>query len=369
METKELTDALAKSTWEIVPKLRMGASGDNAAFSPLSLHELFALIANGADHARAEDLKAVLHLGEKDVPRLNGLYQSYHERVRGLEGEPLKIANAIWLLEGSKVDPVLAEELESAYMAKIATFDSPSDAALRAINDWTKEATRGRIEKLLDSLSPEYRAVLADAIAFDGKWELPFDPKATRDHAFASPGGSTTVRMMNLYANRMEYTETKAYQALRVPFSKGEFSMTFVLPRKASAADWLSQQTVSTWAEVSNTMKRRRGSVSIPRFKVVDEHDLLPVLTNLGHGKLFSPGTLTNFAPSLSGVPIGKMFQKVMVEVDEQGARAAAVSGAAALTSAPVDAPFEFIADRPFVFSIEDAKDGKILFVGLVNRP
>jgi serpin B len=62
---------------------------------------------------------------------------------------------------------------------------------------------------------------------------------------------------------------------------------------------------------------------------------------------------------------LSTVAQSVFVAVDEHGTEAAAVTGGAMTTSAPV--PFEV--DRPFAFAIVDRSTGAILFLGTINDP
>ena len=60
---------------------------------------------------------------------------------------------------------------------------------------------------------------------------------------------------------------------------------------------------------------------------------------------------------------------KAFVEVNEEGTEAAAATGVAmGLKSMPFDMNV-FRADRPFLFFIEDAASGLILFMGRVEDP
>lgn len=55
--------------------------------------------------------------------------------------------------------------------------------------------------------------------------------------------------------------------------------------------------------------------------------------------------------------------------MDETGTEAAAVTGVeAGETSAPAD-PFEFVADRPFLYAIRHRETGAVLFLGQVTDP
>jgi serpin B len=59
------------------------------------------------------------------------------------------------------------------------------------------------------------------------------------------------------------------------------------------------------------------------------------------------------------------------VEVGEEGTEAAAVTEIAMPTSAGPELnppkPFEMIVDRPFLFTIVDARSEMILFMGVIN--
>jgi Serine protease inhibitor len=69
---------------------------------------------------------------------------------------------------------------------------------------------------------------------------------------------------------------------------------------------------------------------------------------------------------------ISLILHKAFVSVDENGTEAAAatvvVVNAMAMPGSPVE-PFQFKADRPFLFLIRDNPTGTILFVGRVMNP
>ena len=62
---------------------------------------------------------------------------------------------------------------------------------------------------------------------------------------------------------------------------------------------------------------------------------------------------------------IQDVFQKAVIEVNEHGTEAAAVTGImAGATSSKRTEPIEFRADKPFTFVIRDNISGEILFMG-----
>ena len=64
------------------------------------------------------------------------------------------------------------------------------------------------------------------------------------------------------------------------------------------------------------------------------------------------------------------VFQKVKIEVNEEGTEAAAVTEAVAATeSAPMEDPINLHLDNPFVYGIIDLETGTPLFLGLLEDP
>ena len=75
----------------------------------------------------------------------------------------------------------------------------------------------------------------------------------------------------------------------------------------------------------------------------------------------------------MSDVPmcIDEVLQKVRVQVDEDGTRAAAATALIMKTMAmqETEPPVEMTVDRPFVFVIADARTGAVCFAGAIENP
>jgi len=84
----------------------------------------------------------------------------------------------------------------------------------------------------------------------------------------------------------------------------------------------------------------------------------------VGMEKIFYSGSLMNIMddPRLF---VEYVDHKAVIEVDEKGTRAAAVT-IISIGKSAYERPKEFIADRPFFFVIRDEKSGMILFMGKV---
>jgi serpin B len=86
----------------------------------------------------------------------------------------------------------------------------------------------------------------------------------------------------------------------------------------------------------------------------------------MGMGIAF--GAQADFSGIASGIFISRVLHKAVIEVNEQGSEAAAATIGEMTKGAPPE-PFEFIVNRPFLFTIADDRTGSILFMGKVAEP
>ena len=71
-------------------------------------------------------------------------------------------------------------------------------------------------------------------------------------------------------------------------------------------------------------------------------------------------------------ISIDEVIHRALVEVNEEGTEAAAVTAVRmclAAERAPKPSVFQMIMDRPFFFAIRDDHSNMILFMGAVNDP
>ena len=106
---------------------------------------------------------------------------------------------------------------------------APEESRAR-INDWVAEETGDKVRNLLQpgSIDPSTRLVLTNAIYFNASWHWPFDRRQTKMHPFhLEGGGSVDVPMMTETSKDCYgYAKGDGYQAVDVPYSWGEMSMT-----------------------------------------------------------------------------------------------------------------------------------------------
>lgn len=304
----------------------------------------------------------------------------------------LAVANSIWGRASVR------EQYKNMVKSKAAADAYPLPREAAPINQWVGEKTNGVITHLLDSIDPSTVAVLVNAVYFKGKWKLPFDSKLTEKGVFYTGGGEKSVMMMKMNNEKFEYSELSLsdgkcvenemgmsfdtpvpkgdVQIVKLPYGKGSYSAHVALPiaRDGLGLDELVKHLADspqTWSQVmQNKSSRRSLNLTLPRFKATyGVESLTEALQALGVTTPFStsPNKFNRMAEE--DVSISDVLHKCVIEVDEEGTVAAAVTGITMRMTSIPEPPMPFYVDHPFLFIISENKSGSILFAGRIDDP
>ena len=262
-----------------------------------------------------------------------------------------------------------------------ADFASDPDTQRDKINAWASEKTRGKISELISPgvLTRSHLLVLANAIAFKGFWQNQFDRNATHPDTFTlADGTQVEVPMMSRKEGFRLHTEfdpknysQPRFQVAELLYRGDELSMVIILPGKPDGLPELeSKLTLKTLAEWLNSAHEAHGArISLPKFRIETSSMMFKgPLQKLGMSDAFD-AVKADFGGMFSRpTPLFLDFvvQKAVVEVNEEGSEAAAVT---AVSGAKSEAAMNFRADRPFLFLIRDRAHGTILFMGRYEKP
>jgi len=351
-------------------------SEENLFFSPLSIRLALSMVYNGASGDTQAAIAEVLEAQELSLSELNWANaQLVRWLVEGSQAEEetpvqVQIANGLWVDQALTLRPQFLQALASNYQAVVNWVDLGSRQTVEDINTWVEDRTQGKIDRLVDRLSRDDLMVLLNAIYFKGEWTQPFDPSRTEPRLFTRPDGSQVEVPMMAQSGRYGYLETDQLQVVRLPYGEGEMEMLVLLPKEGVDPESLrAELNPDTWREWTGSLRSRAGSVQIPKFQLAYETDLIPVLEQLGMGIAFS--NRADFSQMTSEpARISKVLHKAVIEVNEEGSEAAAVTGVIiSRTSIDREEPFQFVADRPFWFAIRDPQTETVLFMGAVAAP
>ena len=333
------------------------AEGGNVLLSPASLTLALGMAAEGAE---GETLTAILTaLGAEDASELGDVVP-----------EEIKSANAAFVAQGLPLKGDYIDRLNEAYGAEWFDLDAE---VVEVVNAWVAEHTDGLIEKLLSQApDPQTGLILINAIAMDAKWEKPFKDYNTIEDDFHAPQGDVSVEMM-YQREFFDYVERDGLQIVRLPYAGGALEMWIALPGEGVSIgldgllDALAEQGMDY---LKDGAEEREVDLFLPKFDLTTENSLSDALKALGLEAPF--GSDADFS-GISEVPlrIDEILQKVRVQLDEEGTKAAAATAAivACMALIPEEEPVEVRADRPFAFVIADAETDSVCFAGVVENP
>lgn len=347
---------------------KLGTKEGNLFFSPYSVSSALGMTYAGARGNTAKEMKEALHF-QMDQPELNSAFKSLNRKLAATAnkaGQKLNIANAL-VLTGGNVSGEFKAILKKNYDAKIF------GGGLETINDWVKQKTEGKIEKILEELDPNSVCVLLNAIYFKGIWESQFQKNQTHDAPFSvSASNKVTVPLMYQKSDFKLLIE-KDFKAVSIPYKEKNLSMVILLPETVDGLPALEKQlTPQSLKELVEKLDKQRVQemeLFMPKFKLETSYNLKPQFQKMGMKDAF--GRAADF--SGMGWPQGDLWisqikHKAFVEVNEEGTEAA---GATAVEMGTKSIPYYpvFRADHPFLFIIQDNQSGSILFMGRIVNP
>jgi serpin B len=361
---------------------RLSAKPGNLFFSPESISTAFAMTYAGAHGQTAAEMARVFHFtlpADRLHPAIGALLTGMNAPHQGYA---LSVADALWAEKDENFLPVYLKLVETNYGAGFqpVDFKSAPDSVRATINQWVEKQTNNKIQNLLGpgTVTPLSRLILTNAIYFKAAWADQFSKNATENEDFHLSAGKTIQAPTMRNSGGYYYLKGPSFQALLLPYEKGEISMLILLPDNVDGLPSLDRSLTSSnldkWMASLNYADR--VVVSLPKFKITQQFELSSTLEGLGMKSAFDPNS-ADFS-GMTGdksLVISAAIHKAYIDVDENGTEAAAATAvvmemATAMASqyAPPP-PIIFTADHPFLFLIRENASGAILFMGRVTDP
>ncbi|NMO96123.1 serpin family protein [Paenibacillus lemnae] len=342
----------------------------NLLLSPYSISGALALAYNGSAGETSEEMKQVLGWSGLTMDEINEGNSQLRLLLERGSGVTLNTANSIWIQQEYTLQEDYLARLQDFYKAEAHTADLSSEIFVKDINQWVEQQTDGMIKELYEK-PPDIVAALVNTIYFNGGWMQTFDPEFTSEQDFKLDDGSLKKVPMMHMEHGFSYKESENWQAVRLPYGDGRMHMLVIVPRESSSLVQLHEQL---WKDPSLWEKDYTFEIvklGLPKFKAESTLELIDVMKALGMS------TATNSMKAdfsgmtgSKGLFISEVKHKAIVDIDEEGTEAAAVTAVGMEESgAPPEKPIEMTADRPFFFAIEDRDTGAWLFMGSVHDP
>ena len=312
------------------------------------------------------------------------LYTSFRILLRQLNNfssnanNTLELANAIALQSEYSLLPTYLHIVKNRLKAEIFSinFQVKGKQAAEKINQWVNRKTRGKIDTILKgNPTADTRMVLLNALYFKGTWEHSFRKDKTKDMEFTyGKDKEVKVPMMNQAFEKLKYARFNEGELVELPYSGNTLSMLLFLPADTSTNSSSINDTISsTFAQAALRKQqesleyKNRVNLMLPRFNISSSYSLKPALQSMGIEAAFDPdsanfGRMTN----QKDLMVAEVLHKAVVEVNEQGTEAAAVSAMRVRTRSRRNVVYF---NRPFLFAIRYNRLQLTLFAGIVNKP
>lgn len=386
----------------------LGISDKNRIFSP---HSLLAVLFMALEGSRNKDeIKKNLGITEKF---------KFPVEFTNIRQNKLFSANSIWHDTGFSFNEWV--DILKPYETEIFGEDFDSLECATKMNKWVSTSTCGKINHIIDETNSSIPLVIMNAIYFKGIWLKQFTKKSTSPEIFYNKCG-TNVNVMTMKSHEeYKYFIGKDFQAVEIPYKNNELSMIVIMPikyypvqefgiegstvvrnnspstlclnefntvlnfgqevtlpinssKEEKIIKDLADNNIIEIVRVSkrgnikknetpididfaldklNNGDKRKIHLHLPKFKIESEFDLTSLVSGLGIKGAF-------------GLPAYKTLQKAIIEVDEVGTEAAAVTVMYLKCASREDKTVKF--DHPFTFLIRENKTKAIIFTGNINN-
>ena len=345
--------------------------GENIFISPLSISMALGMTLNGARGETADSMRATLALHGLSQDEINNAYRTLIDLLRGLDPRvTFEIANSIWQRKDFAVEPSFLDLNRRYFDAEVAAIDFESADAVNTINRWVNTATHGRIPTIIDRIPPEMVMYLINALYFKGSWATKFSPDSTRRTDFTREDGTKAAVDLMARSGTFRHMRNQQFQAVDLPYGFDRYTMTVLLPEPGvDVDDVVASLTAERWSQITTALHDAEGEVFLPKLTFTWEEQLNDWLKRMGMSIAFDAqrADFTGINAN-GGLYISEVRHKTMVEINEEGTEAAAVTSVGVGT---VSLPQRFTMrmDRPFIFAIRERTSGTIMFIGKVAEP
>lgn len=358
-------------------------NNENIFISPYSMAIAISMLDNGAEGKSKEEMEQML--GIEDLENWNACvtyYMSFHKE----DTSKLLTANSLWLSEdialSDNAENDFFNPIKQYYHAEKTQMDLASEDAMKQINRWVSDNTKGMIDSILDEpLDENIKMALLNAVYFKGKWKEQFEEGNTRKEQFYGKDKASQADMMYQTNTTYKYIEKDSIKAIELPYENGKTAMDIFIPmpdgEKNEGSKNISElfsglsieEKAELFAALSEADEQTISVLELPKFELeYGVRDISAALQTIGMKAPFSASEFSKISPDIK---VEKVLHKAKIQVDEKGTKAAAVTMVTKTNGIEVftdEGIKEFIVDRPFMFVIRDVENDVILFMGSVQN-
>ena len=375
---KEIIDGINQTGYDVLDLLYTNDSSGNLLFSPISLTSTLSMLENGASGITKDEILDVLNI-ESDS-ELNETYNALINRFYSISDNvddkdrpitTIDLANSFWFRNNNlNIKQSYIDIVKSFYDGDIYSVDFGKSETKDSMNKWIEDRTNGLLKDTIKETNTLDVSYLINTLYFKGQWLDEFPKIYTKKEEFTLGNQEkVTVDMMHRLTGR-SYYESKDAQVVVLNYSSA--SMYVILP-KGNIGRFIEKHDYEDIRDMISEAEYKEVDLYFPKFKFSSNNDLIKILKSLGMPSAFNSSTaeFDDMIESSGDYAVSKAFQNTIIEVDEEGTEAAAVTviGVMATALKEPEEPVLMNCDRPFMIIIKERSSNCDLFIGIVQDP
>ncbi len=367
-------DSLDHFFKESIPEFLAAAKAENAVCSPISIYMALSML---AECTAGNSQKQILDLlGAESIEALRqqaGHVWNAHYRDDGRA--KLLMANSLWLDDFYSFRRETVDILASSYYASVFHGDLGTEASNEALQGWINAQTGDLLGEQVKSVKfdPLTVLALASTIEYRVDWNRCFQTEANTQAVFHGSSGDSTAIYMHQSLDDNYYTGSD-FTAAALPLQDGS-KMWLILPDAGITPGQLLAAGTALDMALGNPEAAEETyaliNLSVPRFDINSQADLIPAVKNLGVTDIFSSLTADFSSIVIEendeyALFVSTIDHSARVCIDEKGVIGAAYTLIMVEDECAPNKVVDFVLDRPFLFVVT-SPDGLPLFTGVVN--
>lgn len=346
--------------------IKLENNKENIIYSPLSIKYALNMVRDGANGNTLKELDKLL--GKSKLNK----YKNVKDHI--------SLANAVFVRNRYKdnIRNSYIKEINNKYNAEVK-YDKFKNA--NNINKWIEDSTLGLIKNMIDDSiveNPTTEVILVNALALKLNFKEKFN-EAVKD-TFYVDNKKQDVKMMSIITDNKDnkyYKDDKITVIRKDLVKEGNYEFEFIaIEPKEDLSKYINSFSKKELDKILKLTKSVNNSeelnIKIPKFSYEYDLKLVPDLISLGVKDMFDINSANLSRLSKKELFVSDALHKALIDVDENGIKAAAVTAIIANDSLGIKDPKERIDitfDNPFMYLIRNKNNGDIWFIGTVYEP
>ncbi len=361
MDTKTAFNTLSTNFLTYLSDVK---KGDDIICSPYSLCVCLAIAMNATDGNSKKELLSAL--GFENEGEANAAMEALEKTMKSKGAVKVSSANGVIVKDS------LANYLEKPFLKKTksifaAEIIKGGRDMVAKINSFVAKKTGGMIERILDDSPDNLSACLINAVAFEAKWETPFEEDNVYEEIFTDCNGTEKPVNM-LHSDENGLVDTDTFEGFIKPYLGGEFELMALLPKKTGADAMKEAVSLADFSKLYEEALPYGVSAVFPEFEVKINEELSDFCKSIGIKDIFTGAADFSALTKKEPMYASSVIQNAFIKVNREGTKAAAATAMTMLRCSLMPEERRTVRlDRPFIYAIMNAETGLPVFTGIIN--